>query len=408
MKFIADFHIHSRYSRATSKDLCFETLAESGHIKGVSIIGTGDFTHPGWLSEIEKKLVSDDTGLLRLRGEKSAIRFILSAEISSIYSFGGKTRKIHSLICMPDLESVKKFNARLDKIGNLKSDGRPILGLDARDLLEIALESCDSPLFIPAHIWTPWFSVLGSKSGFDSIEECFRDLSKHIFALETGLSSDPAMNWMVSSLDRYSLVSNSDAHSASKVGREANVFDCAMTYDAIMKALKKEDKDGFAGTIEFFPEEGKYHFDGHRDCKVSLSPAESRKLKGLCPVCKRPLTLGVLYRVYELKDQPEGRKPKGAKPYRSIFSLSEVLGEILDTGPASKKVKAEYDRLISAIGPELTILLETPLKEVEAKGSSILAEALKRMRAGKVNAIPGYDGEFGVISVFAPGELNRP
>jgi len=411
MPFIADFHIHSSYSRATAKDISFESLAFWGQLKGISLIGTGDCTHPAWVKEMKAKLIEDGSGLLSLKKAKPAaevpdscksesIHFIITGEISTIYKYGEKTRKVHHVVCFPSLDSVEKFNKKLESIGNIRSDGRPILGLDSRDLLEILLEASSDAVLIPAHIWTPWFSVLGSKSGFDSIEECYRDLSPHIFALETGLSSDPPMNWRVSKLDRYTLVSNSDAHSASKLGREANVFSCSMSYQAIMDSLKRKTPEGFLGTLEFFPEEGKYHVDGHRNCKVSLLPDESRKLNGRCPVCKGALTLGVMYRVHELADRPMGAKPEGAFPFRSIVSLKEIIGEILDTGPASKKVTAEYDRLLNEIGPELSIILDIPLESIQKKGSAILAEAISRVRAGKIHATPGYDGEFGVIKVF--------
>jgi uncharacterized protein (TIGR00375 family) len=410
MPFIADLHIHSPYSRATSKDLNFEILEKWGRIKGISLIGTGDFTHPAWLNEIKTKLADQGNGLFRLKKRPPSgedIHFMITGEISNIYKYGDKTRKVHNLICMPDIDSTERFAKRLDRIGNIRSDGRPILGLDARDLLEIMLETSDAAVLIPAHIWTPWFSVLGSKSGFDSIEACYRDLSKHIFALETGLSSDPPMNWTVPSLDRYTLVSNSDAHSAAKLGREANVFNCRMDYQDIMDSLRRKKKGGFWGTLEFFPEEGKYHYDGHRKCSVLLSPDETLNLKGICPVCSGKLTVGVSYRVAELGKRKMGYKPKQAFSYENILALQEILGELMGVGSASKKVKQEYDRLIAQLGPELEIIRNVALDEIKVKGSEILAEAVKRVRAGKIHATPGFDGEFGIIRVFDEKELKE-
>ncbi|MCK4985387.1 MAG: DNA helicase, partial [Desulfobacterales bacterium] len=318
MKFIADLHVHSKFSRATAKNLDLENLYIAAQLKGITVVGTGDFTYPAWFDEISEKLVAAEPGLFKLKDElarqcdtqvppscRSTVRFILTTEISNIYKKNGKTRKNHNLVFAPDLDIARKFNAKLDKIGNIKSDGRPILGLDARNLLETLLETSERAFLVPAHIWTPWFSVLGSKSGFDSIEECFDDLTPHIFAAETGLSSDPAMNWRVSSLDDLTLVSNSDAHSPLNLGREANVFDTELSYSAIKTALKTGDPKQFLGTFEFYPEEGKYHIDGHRTCKISFWPATTIKHDGRCPACGKPLTLGVLYRVEELADRKE-------------------------------------------------------------------------------------------------------
>lgn len=420
MSFIADFHIHSPYSRATSKNLCFETLYQWATLKGVSLIGTGDFTHPAWLAEIKEKLVPDDKGLFKLKDENipflniklprqdlTPIRFMITCEISNIYKYKEKTRKVHNLIYMPDFDSAARFANRLNLIGNIRSDGRPILGLDSRDLLEILLESSEDAVLIPAHIWTPWFSVLGSKSGFDSIEECYRDLSHHIFALETGLSSDPPMNWMVSKLDGYRLVSNSDAHSAPKIGREGNLFDCEMSYSAIMNGLRHGSKGGFLGTLEFFPQEGKYHFDGHRKCGLCLSPQQSKRYNGICPSCGKPLTLGVMYRVIELADQAMGRKPATALSYKSIVSLDEILAEIMGSGRASKKVQHEYHSLLGSLGAELSILLTLPFDTIQKHASSILVEAIRRVRNGKVHVSPGFDGQYGTIHIFTEKERNN-
>ena len=410
MKYIADFHIHSRFSRATSPSLNLPSLDYWAERKGLQVVGTGDFTHPEWLGEMESQLQLSEDGLYRLSPEALAggggrTRFILTGEISSIYKKGGRVRKIHSLIIMPDLESAGRLMTKLDGIGNVRSDGRPILGLDARNLLEICLDISERTIFIPAHIWTPWFSLLGSKSGFDSVEECFDDLAGHIHALETGLSSDPAMNWRLSSLDSYTLVSNSDAHSPDKLGREANLFETDLDFPSIARALKGQG--GFLGTIEFFPEEGKYHLDGHRKCGVRLDPEETIELKGLCPVCHKPLTVGVYNRVLELADRPSGISPAGAKPYHSLIPLPEVLGELLSVGPKSKRVVQAYDDLLMRLGAELYILQEAPLEDIEAAGGPLLREALERMRKGLIAADAGYDGEYGRIKVFEPNELEK-
>jgi len=411
--FIADLHIHSKYSRATSRELCFEQLFAWGRRKGVALIGTGDCTHPGWRTEIREKLEPAGDGLLKLKEAPAApevagewdegIRFLLSGEISTIYKADGATRKVHHVVCLPDFDAADDFARRLERIGNIASDGRPILGLDSRDLLEVLLESSSEAALIPAHIWTPWFSALGSKSGFDSIEACYRDLSQHIFALETGLSSDPPMNWTVSGLDRYTLVSNSDAHSPAKLGREANMFDCQMGYTAVMNALKRK-VPGFRGTLEFFPEEGKYHYDGHRKCGFACLPEESKELGGRCPTCGSLLTLGVEYRVTELADRPRGTKPAGAVEYTSLLSLVEILGELNETGCASKKVGLLYDKLLAEVGPELFILMEADREQIRAAGGEFLARAIEKMRTGKIHATPGYDGEYGIIRVFDEDE----
>ncbi|MHB9023807.1 MAG: UvrD-helicase domain-containing protein [Armatimonadota bacterium] len=415
MTFIADLHIHSRYSRATSQELCFEQLHAWGRRKGVEVIGTGDCTHPGWLAEMHEKLLPEGDGLFRLReelipivemhpaAESAEVRFLITGEISTIYKAGGATRKVHHVVCLPGLEEAERFAERLERIGNIRSDGRPILGLDSRDLLEVLLEASPTAVLIPAHIWTPWFSVLGSKSGFDTIEDCYRDLSAHIFALETGLSSDPPMNWMVAGLDRYALVSNSDAHSPQKLGREANVFTCEMGYSAMMNALRRVTP-GFWGTLEFFPEEGKYHFDGHRKCDFLCAPEESKRLNGRCPHCGGLLTLGVEYRVTELADRPKGTVPPGAFGYQSLLSLGAILGEVLETGATSKKALLLYDKLLSEVGPELYILREAELTEIKAAGGELLALAIEKMRSGNIHATPGYDGEYGIIKVFSEEE----
>jgi len=411
LEFIADLHIHSRFSRATARNLNLPTLDRYASRKGLSVIGTGDLTHPAWLAEIEEQLEEAEPGLYRLRPGLAlepgggGARFLLSAEISSIYKKAGRVRKVHSLILLPDLAAARRLHERLDAMGNVRSDGRPILGLDAKDLLEICLEISPETFFIPAHIWTPWFSLLGSKSGFDSVEACFEDLSGHIHALETGLSSDPAMNWRLSALDRYVLISNSDAHSPDKLGREANLFDTEMSYPAMVRAMRGQG--GFGGTLEFFPEEGKYHLDGHRKCDQRLDPEETDRLGGLCPACGRPVTVGVMNRVLELADRPDGHRPDGAAGFTSLIPLAEVLGEAFDVGPKSKRVQAAYEELLAALGPELDILRRVPLDDIRRVGGDLLAEGLDRMRQGRVRAEAGYDGEFGTIRLFEAGERER-
>jgi len=421
--FYADLHIHSRFSRATSPDGTLESLACWARQKGLGVLGTGDFTHPGWMADIKSKLIPAEAGLFRLKpalekqlakaqlpcrnAAEAPIQFILQVEIATIYKQDGKTRKVHHLVFMPSLDAADRFIQKLERIGNLKSDGRPILGLNSRNLLETALEADRDSLLIPAHIWTPWFSVLGSKSGFDRIADCYGDLAPHIFALETGLSSDPMMNWQLSQLDRYRLVSNSDAHSPSKLGRESCVFESAANYFAMRDALATGV--GYGGTIEFFPEEGKYHMDGHRKCNQCLTPAESRKHHDICPICNKPLTIGVMHRVAELADRPEGTRPAGAADFRYLIPLTEIIGETLCVGQASRKVEELRQQLISTIGPELFILQIAPIDAIKRAGFTLVAEAIKRMREGKVIREAGYDGEYGIIRLFKNNELkSRP
>lgn len=417
MEFIADFHVHSRFSRATAKNLDLENLYIAAQLKGITVVGTGDFTHPGWFAEIKEKLIPSEPGLFKLKDDVSKwcdqqvpkscrgkVRFMLVSEISNIYKKNKKTRKNHNLVFIPNLEIAERFNARLGRIGNINSDGRPILGLDARDLLEILLDVSETSFLIPAHIWTPWFSLFGSKSGFDSIGECFEDLTSHVFAVETGLSSDPAMNWRVSGLDELTLISNSDAHSPLKMGREANLFNTTLSFSAIKEAMKTGDPEQFLGTIEFYPEEGKYYLDGHRKCNVRLWPKNTKRIKGICPVCQKPLTLGVMYRVEELADRPKGEKPKRTHPFYSLIPLVEILSEVLRVGPASKKVKNNYMALLEKLGPELTILRALKIETIERADVPLLGEALKRMRQNKIKLLPGYDGEFGKINIFDPQE----
>ncbi len=416
MKFIADLHIHSHFSMATSRNLTPEHLDLWARIKGIDVVGTGDCVHPGWLNELENKLTPEANGLYSLKNEFSLetdtlyrngrqrrpVYFMLSGEISSIYKKNGKVRKVHNVAFFPDFQAARTLQARLRQIGNIESDGRPILGLDSKVLLEMVLETSPTSFLVPAHIWTPWFSVLGSKSGYDSIEECYEDLTGEIFAVETGLSSDPAMNWACSFLDRYRLVSNSDAHSPEKLGREANLFDCELSYRGIYSALKKDD--GFIGTYEFFPQEGKYHYDGHRSCEICWDPKTTLEHNGICPVCGKPVTRGVMYRVAELADRPQGQRPAGAKEFFSITPLPEILAEIYGhKSSASRKVQQEYLRLIRTYGSEFWIMAEISLENLRQGGDERLADALWRLRSGHVQVAEGFDGEFGKISIYADG-----
>ena len=420
MKFIADFHIHSYLSRATSRRMNLENIHMWAQLKGVAVVATGDFTHPQWFAELQEKLEPAEPGLYKLKQEyclendgdipescRAPVRFVLSVEISTIYKKNEKTRKVHSLILSPDLLSAGRLNAQLQDIGNIKSDGRPILGMDCKNLLQLTLDASPDNTFIPAHIWTPHFSVLGAASGFDSIEECFEELTPNIFALETGLSSDPAMNWTLSALDDFVLVSNSDAHSPSKLAREANIFSCPMSYFEMMKALKEKDKKSFAGTIEFFPEEGKYHFDGHRAFHMQMSPEETIAHEGMCPECGKKVTVGVMHRIKKLSDRKNGYKPKDAFGFQSLVPLTEILSEIHGVGVQSKKITHEYFKLLGKFGNELYILRLCPLSELKQAGYRVLAEALGKMRKGEAAISPGYDGEYGRVRILTPHERNK-
>lgn len=408
MKMIADLHIHSRFSMATSKEGTPENLDFWARKKGISLIGTGDFTHPVWREELKERLVSEGNGLYRLRDayvkEESrkfpgeGTRFVVSGEISSIYKKNGKTRKVHNVILLPSLEAADAMAQRLEKIGNIHSDGRPILGMDSHDLLEMMLDVCPEGILIPAHIWTPHFSVLGAKSGFDSVEECFEELAPYIHALETGLSSDPAMNWRISKLDRYQLVSNSDAHSPSKLGREANLLDIDCSYEGLYRAI--QTGEGLEGTVEFFPEEGKYHFDGHRKCGVSLSPVEAERLGGICPVCGKKLTMGVDHRVEQLADRAEGFVKKDGKKYESLIPLPEVISACMGYSTASKKVQGCFEQMIQTLGTEFDILRNVPSEDIKSCAGERIAEGIENVRTGNVKRIPGYDGEYGKIELF--------
>lgn len=412
---IADLHIHSRFSRATSREGDAPHLDAWARRKGIGLVGTGDFTHPAWRAELAEHLIPAEEGLYRLKddlrletevaGEPSTPRFVLSAEISCIYKKNGRVRKVHNVILLPGLEEAEILSRRLEAIGNVHSDGRPILGLDSRDLLEITLDACPDALFIPAHIWTPHFSLFGAFSGFDTIEECFGDLTPHIHALETGLSSDPPMNWRVPMLDGYTLVSHSDAHSPSKLGREADLMDIDLSYAQMKRAI--ETGEGFEGTVEFFPEEGKYHLDGHRNCRLSLTPEETKAYGGKCPVCGRKITIGVQHRVEELAARPEGYIPDGTKRFESLMPLQEAVASCAGISASGKKAEALYFDLLRTLGPEFTILRDLPLHEIESKAGALLAEGIGRLRRGEVVRTAGYDGEYGRISLFRPDERER-
>ena len=412
MKVIADLHIHSRFSRACSPQLTILNIAKWAEIKGIDIVATSDFTHPQWLAEIKENLKDNGHGLFVLKNNEYKTHFILSTEVSCIYKRGDKCRRLHICVLFPSIKSVEKFNNALEKLGkNLKSDGRPILGLDSREIADIALTADEKVLIIPAHIWTPWFAMFGSKSGFDSAEECFGKYTKHIYAVETGLSSDPPMNWMVSDLDKFVLVSNSDAHSMENLGREANAFMLdEFSYEEIYNVLKNKDKKKFLYTIEFYPQEGKYHYDGHMKCQTSFSPAETKKNKGICPVCKKPLTIGVMNRVMELADRTAEDVEKIKNkfiPYKSLIPLKEIIGEIESVGSKSKKVNNIYLNLIKKGKSEFNILLNIDIERLKNIGGKVLAEAIKRMRQGQVHLKPGYDGEYGVVKVFNEKEIKE-
>lgn len=408
MRFIADLHIHSRYSRATSKDMSPETLWRWAQLKGIAVIGTGDFTHPLWLRELKEKTEPAGCGLLTLKKRfcnkdipascKADVFFLLTAEISCIYRKNDKTRKIHAIVLSPSFEDAERIDHVLSRVGNLSSDGRPILGLDAKDLLNIVLDSSPSSVLVPAHAWTPHFSVFGAASGFDSLDECFEELTPHIYAIETGLSSDPAMNWRLSSLDGLTLISNSDAHSPLKIGREATIFDTGLSYGDIRESIRTGK--GLQGTIEFFPEEGKYHCDGHRSCASRLLPKETIMRGGLCPVCGKRVTIGVMHRVERLADREEGFRPEGALPFHSVIPLHEIIAETLKVGAYSKTVRDEYEKVIGKLGNELKVLLDVPLEDIGAAGHTRLMQAIEKMRKGEVSISPGFDGEYGKIKIF--------
>lgn len=455
MHIVADLHIHSKYSRAVSPEMLPENLDAWADDKGIAVMGTGDFTHPLWLKELKQKLEPAEPGLYALKKQfkqktlkgtfATTTRFLLTVEISCIYSRAGRTRRVHHLIFAPDFTTVEKINTALGRIGNLKSDGRPIIGIDSEDLLKIVLEANDKAVLVPAHIWTPWFAAFGSMSGFDSLEECFGDYAKHIFAVETGLSSDPPMNWRLSALDRVALISNSDSHSLQRIGREANVFDTELSYQGIIEAIKSgaplplrhsdrahnalcareespeskkdpsadgyrlQDDSGakFLGTIEFFPEEGRYHYDGHRLCGIMWTPEETKKHNGICTKCGQKVTVGVLNRVAAIADRKVGYRDARRPPFWSTVPLDEIIGEALDVGPKSKAVQKEYQKLIVAFGSELAVSMDVSIPKLATVALPEVAEGIERMRAGKLSITPGYDGEYGVIKIFNAKDRKR-
>jgi len=410
MRFIADFHLHSKYSRATSQEMNLENLDKWAKIKGIKVLGTSDFTHSEWFKNLKEKLEPAEPGLFKLRGSQpvgypeSETRFILTTEVSCVYPKRGRLRKIHLILFSSSFETCEKINTHLAWIGNLKADGRPILGLEAKELVKIVLNISEDCLIVPSHCLTPWFGIFGSKSGFDSIEECFEEYSKYIFALETGLSADPGLIWRIPDGRKVTLISCSDAHSPLRIGREANVFDTEISYFAIIEAIKSKNPQKFLYTIEFFPQEGKYHYDGHRLCGISLSPQESKKSGNICPNCGKPLTIGVLNRVEELADRPDGFKPENAIPFKSLIPLEEIIADALGTMIGTKQVEEEYKNLIEKFDNEFNVLIDVSRSELEAVSLPEITEGIMRVREGKVNIEPGYDGVYGKIRIFSKGE----
>jgi len=400
MRFIADFHLHSKFSRATSKEMEVETLGRWAKKKGISLLGTGDFTHPTYFAELRSKLMPLGNGLFELKKGGKEVKFILTTEVSNIYTQGGKVRRIHNLIFVPSFELAEAIRSKLGNLGKLSSDGRPIFSFTAKELVKMILDISTDCMIIPAHAWTPWFSIFGANSGFDSIEECFGDLSSQIYAIETGLSSDPEMNWRLSALDGMTLLSNSDAHSPNRLGREANAFDCPLDYGEIVSAIRKKDNKRLLFTIEFFPEEGKYHYDGHRQCGVIFSPSQTKAHEYLCPSCRKKVTVGVMHRVEELSDRPEGYIPKNAIPSIHLIPLEEIIAEAMGYRVGTKAVDVEYERLMERGGSEFRILLDATPDELTSFVPGKILEGIVRMRQGKVTIIPGHDGVYGKISLF--------
>ena len=400
MEFIADFHIHSKYSRATSRDMDIKHLTEWAKLKGISLLGTGDFTHYLWLEELKARLKPTNNGLFSYQG----VNFILTTEVSNIYSKNGRGRRIHNILFAPDFVTVDKINEKLAGFGNLSADGRPMLGLDCPSLVEIVLGINSACFIVPSHCWTPWYSLFGANSGFDAIEECFEQYTKDIYALETGLSSDPGTNWRWSALDRFSLISNSDSHSPSRIGREANVFDCQLDYEEIITTLKTKDKEKFLYTIEFFPEEGKYHFDGHRSCNICLSPKEAKANNNKCPKCGRPVTVGVMHRVEELSDRPEGFVLEGAIPFKNLIPLDEIIASAKGMAKTSLAVEKEYRQLVQTLGNELEILLKVSEEDLLKVALPKVAQGILKVRERDLNIHPGHDGVYGRIEIFGKEE----
>jgi len=409
-EYITDLHFHSKYSRAVSRDMDLEHIADWATVKGIDVITAADFTHPAWFKELKEKLTLQENGLYKLKSDLGDAYFMLTTEISCVYKKNDKTRRIHLVLIAPDLKTVDTINTKLNLIGNLKSDGRPILGIDAKEIVKIVMNASPEAMVIPAHIWTPWFSMFGSESGFDTVEECFEEMTKHIYAIETGLSSDPPMNWRIAQLDRLAIISNSDAHSMAKIGREATVFELdQLNYKNIIKAIKQQGghKNKIAYTIEFYPEEGRYHFDGHRNCKIRFNPTETKKEKGICPKCKKRLTVGVLHRVDKLADRPEGYKPKNRPPFKSLVPLNEIIAESLGRGVNTKGVSSEYDSIIKQGKNEFNILLHLSHPELEKITLPKIAAGIIKVREGNIIVEPGFDGEYGVVKIFTKEEQKK-
>lgn len=438
MRFISDFHFHSRFSRACSKDLTILNLEKIAAFKGVHLLGTGDFTYPQWFEEIQKTLEPAEQGLYKVKSQYSlqrfelspplpikggedkkrfssivgTVRFILTVEISSIYKQGDKTRRVHTVFVMPSIEAAGKFReALINKGANLSSDGRPIVGISADELAKIAFDIDGKIMVIPAHIWTPWFAMFGSMSGFDSVEECFGSQAKNIFAIEMGMSSDAAMNWRVKNLDRMTLLASSDAHSLRRIAREGNVFELPswgeLSYDWVYNVIKEKDPKSFLYTIKYFPQEGRYHYDGHDKCNFSCKPQKTKKLKGLCPKCGRSLTVGVLARVEELADRPEEYKPRNAIPTRHLVPLEEVIANALGKGVQTKTVISAYQDLVSKAGGEYQAMLDISYEELEKLTQPIIVEGIKRNREEKLHIVPGFDGRYGKIEIFTTKEREQ-
>lgn len=421
MKFICDFEIHSRYARACSKNITLEELARWAQIKGIKVIGTGDFTHPFWLKEIKEKLEEKEPGFFGLKDQyillankntnmpiaikKDAIRFLLSAEVNCVYHKNKKLRKIHHIILAPDLKTVEKINESLSWYGKLSSDGRPTITLSSKDVLKTVLTIHPETLLIPSHVWTPWFGIFGSKSGYDSLEECFEEMSPYVYAIETGLSSDPEMNWRIPWLEDKAILSSSDAHSCPKIGREATCFDSEFNYNGIYKAIKSNSSSQIVYTIEFFPEEGKYHYDGHRHCGICLSPAKSVKYNNICPKCNMPFTLGVLNRIHRLGSSSIFQKPAHRPPFYKIVPLEEVLSEVFNLPLGSKTLRNKYFETIQTLGEEFKILIDLDILTI-SDFNHRLAQAIDKMRKGDIVIKPGYDGVFGKVSIFSKDQFS--
>jgi len=404
MPFIADLHLHSKYSRATSREMEVESLARWARRKGITLLGTGDFTHPTYLAELKAKLIPAAPGLYRLKEGEQEVRFILQVEVSNVYHQGGRLRKIHTLLYAPSFEVAERLNLTFSRRGNLFADGRPTFGFSVRELCRMVFDISPDCVLIPAHAWTPWFSLFGSQSGFDALQEAFGEYTGRIFALETGLSSDPPMNWRLSALDRIALMSNSDAHSPTRLGRECNVFAEPLDYWGLWEAVRTRDPRRFLYTVEFFPEEGKYHFDGHRACGIRCAPAETRAYKFRCPICQRPLTVGVMHRVEALADRSAGTVPDGVIPFKRLVPLEEIIAAALGQGVGTVAVRQEYDRLVDAGGSELHLLLALAPEELGAFVPPRILEGILRVRRGELTIAPGYDGVYGTIEIFGEEE----